>query len=234
MNRILKYVACVGLIASLVACGAVEEDRNEADTPLEETEEHTLEEEPVVDNNQDGEESDKAVDEPKEEEELPTEEAPADAIELADEKEIDVHVEGETEKRLAQFNRAPLGYGIYILQDYTLVSEEPNSDVIFSNFDEEFFTRIKSLGKETDLEEVKQTILEHASGTIHENIDIPLEGAVYAILEEVEIDGLKTGIIHTAKKYEENVLSFTVYLPLKEAAEGIGPSMWAMLDTIEY
>ncbi|WP_100408118.1 hypothetical protein [Bacillus solitudinis] len=227
MKRTLKYILVAGLAITLVACGTVEENDEVNGTPEEEQVEEPANEDPEV-------VEEEPEEEPVEEEEpVQEEQEPSTSIELADEKEIDVVVEGEHEKRLAQFNRAPLGYAIYILQDYTLVSEEPNRDVIFSNYDEEFFTRITSNGANADVEQMKQNILDHAEGTLQEDADVPLDGVEYAIVEEVEMNGTKTTVVHTAKKYEEDVLSFTLFLPSKEAAEGIGPSMWAMLKTIE-
>lgn len=161
-------------------------------------------------------------------------ESPLGSSDAAEIKEIPVTVEGETEMRAAQFHRSAIGYSIYILQDFTLESEEPNRDVILSNFDDTFFTRVINHGSGADAQEIKQMIVEHAEGEIAEGEDVPLTGVEYVVKEETTNDDGVTVIIHTAKEYNGQLIGFTLFLPQKEAVEGISPAMWAMLETIEW
>jgi len=154
-------------------------------------------------------------------------------IDASDIKEIPVKVEGETEMRKAQFNRSGLGYSIYVLEDYQLASEEPKRDIIFSTLDDSFFTRIIVHGTNVDGEQIKKTIMEHADGEIEE-VEVPLSGVEFALHELVESNGEITSITHVAKEYNGQLIEFTLFLPDKELAEGAAPSMWAMLETVDF
>ncbi|MFC0559654.1 hypothetical protein [Halalkalibacter alkalisediminis] len=155
-------------------------------------------------------------------------------IDASEIKEISVEVEGETEMRKAQFNRSGLGYSIYVLEDYQLVSEEPERDVIFSTYDDRFFTRINVHGAGADADQIKNTIMEHANGEIEEDVEIPIADAEFALHELVESNGEITSITYVAKEYNGQLIEFTIFLPNKEPAEGAGPSMWAMLETVDF
>ncbi|TWI59198.1 hypothetical protein [Halalkalibacter nanhaiisediminis] len=207
------------LLLGLTACGTTTQV-NEETVGGEQIEEPAVEPDKEPDSRQ----------EPNQEEDT----AAPGASDASDVKDIPVYVEGETEMRTAQFHRSELGYGVYVLEDYKLESEEPNRDVIISQLDESFFTRVTTHGTEVNADELKQAIIDHANGEITKEIDVPLDGVEYAFLEEVTSNDQKTSVIHVAKEYEGQLVGYTVFLPLKEAVEGIGPSMWAMLDTVEF
>ncbi|GAE36534.1 hypothetical protein [Halalkalibacter akibai] len=154
----------------------------------------------------------------------------SDASEI---KEIPVHVEGETEMRKAQFNRSGLGYSIYVLEDFQLESEEPNRDIIYSKFDQHYFARVIVHGPDADAENIKKNLLEHAEGDIEE-LEVPLSNVEFALHEMVESNGEKTSIKHLAKKYNGQLIEFTLFLPEREPIEGMEPSFWAMLETVDY
>jgi hypothetical protein len=158
---------------------------------------------------------------------------PSNEIELAEQKELEVNVEGQFEKRIATFNRSALGYSIYVIEDYTLHSEEPGRDALTFNHDGDFFTRIMPHGEEVDASELKETIKEHAEGEIEEMQHVPLDDVEYALVERVESKGESTTLIHVAKTFEGELFQMTLFLPAKEAQEGVAPSMWAMLETIK-
>lgn len=198
------------VLLGIVACGteSPSEDEETVGEPVEETE-------PKVEKEQGD----------------PGASGSSDAAEI---KEIPVYVEGETEMRPAQFHRSGLGYAIYVLENFTLESEEPNRDVILSQYDNSFFTRVTVHGTDAKANELKQTIIDHADGEVSEDIDVPLEGVSYALREEITTNGEKTTIIHVAKEYNGELIGYTLFLPLKEAVEGMEPSMWAMLETVSY
>ncbi|GAE24485.1 hypothetical protein JCM9140_418 [Halalkalibacter wakoensis JCM 9140] len=149
-------------------------------------------------------------------------------------KPISVFVEGETEMRDAQFHRGGLGYSIYILQEgYLLDSEEPNRDVILSTFDRQFFTRI-TVHETYDAQSLREDIMNHATGPIQEAEDVPLDDTEYALVEKSQDGSESIMIMHVAKEYNGHLLQFTLFLPQTEAVEGIEPSMWAMLQTVEF
>ncbi|WP_227938124.1 hypothetical protein [Alkalihalobacillus deserti] len=169
-----------------------------------------------------------------EESEVEVNPAPSSGSDPADIKEIPVEVEGETEMRKAQFHRSGLGYSIYVLDDYQLVSEEPQRDVIFSEIDDSFFTRVIVHGTDADPNKIKNSIMEHADGEIEEGLEVPLTGVEFALHEIVESNGEPISITHVAKEFNGQLIEFTIFLPSKEPAEGVGPSMWAMLKTVDY
>ncbi|MET3504134.1 hypothetical protein [Halalkalibacter oceani] len=215
MKRLFVIGCVVVTVAMLAACSANEND--EPDNPA------TADEQSEVP--------------PADEEETETGnelESPIGSSDAAEIKEIPVTVEGETEMREAQFHRSAIGYSIYILQDFMLESEEPNRDVILSNYDDSFFTRVINHGSGADAQEIKQMITEHAEGEIVEGEDVPLADIEYTVKEEITNEDGVTVIVHTAKEYNGQLIGFTLFLPQKEAAEGISPAMWAMLDTIEW
>ncbi|NEU32339.1 hypothetical protein GN156_16440 [bacterium LRH843] len=217
MKRIVIVGCALLLLVGLTACGAEEPvkepdqvDQREPASGQEEPETEEVQEEPVqIDPSNTG-------------------------ADVAERKDIPVFVEGETEMRPAKLHQSELGYSIYVLDDYTFTAEEPNRDVVFSQTDDLFFARIISNGKEANAQELKQLIIDHAEGKITEGISVPLKDVEYSILEEVTSNEEITSVIHTAKKYGKELISFTVFLPHKEAAEGIGPSLWAMIDTLSY
>ncbi|WP_096200670.1 hypothetical protein [Bacillus sp. FJAT-45350] len=217
MEKLKTIILSAILVGALAACGTTTSPEEEIDdTPSEEI-----------------------VDEDNGTGESPTDETngdtPADDEEqllIPEMKELEVIVEGEVEKRIAHLTVSDLDYSLFVLEGYSLEAEEPGRDVLLMDYDNEFFVRIEPLGTDVNVESVEATILEHAEGTIHENTDVPLDGVEYSILEEIRTDNEITSLIHVAKDYNGNLFKFTVFLPLKEAAEGAGPSFWAMLDTI--
>jgi hypothetical protein len=179
------------------------------------------------------EESEQAYGESVEEMEGEVDPAASSGSDASEIKEIPVEVEGELEMRRAQFNRSGLGYSIYVLEDYQLVSEEPQRDVIFSKFDESYFIRIIVHGAEVDSTMIKNNIIDHAEGEIEE-VEVPLSHVEFALHQKVSINAEETSIKHVAKRFNGQLIEFTLFLPVKEPIEGMEPSMWAMLKTVDY
>ncbi len=225
----MKRFAIIGcslfFLLAIAACG------NDTSSEGEELNEEPVEE---VESEMEPETEPERVEEDIEQETEQNEPTNTGAIDAAEIKDIPVYVEGETEMRPAQFHRSGLGYGIYLLEDFMLDSEEPNRDVIVSQFDESFFTRVTNHSTDANADELKQTIIDHAEGESTDAIDVPLDGVEFALIEEVTSNNETTSIIHVAKNYNGELIGFTMFLPQKEAVEGLAPSMWAMLETIEY
>jgi|GEM_PF-4665950 len=155
--------------------------------------------------------------------------------ELPKEKELEVTVEGITEKRKALLTTSDLGYNIYVFPIFTFTAEEPGKDVIFANIDDSYFVRIEKI---IDPIIVKQQY----------------ENAIFELKEIGEIKELKGEIINdqffrnadfylTANnnqltkeiiliKINNNFFKFTLFEPHKEPSEGIIPSFYAMLKSI--
>ncbi|WP_368504258.1 hypothetical protein AB3N04_19735 [Alkalihalophilus sp. As8PL] len=213
-------------ISLIAACGTDQSiEENELENPvMDETVDKEVDEGEI----ELGNEKESTRDEENEGEGVPSNE-----IELAHQKELEVNVEGQTEKKMATFNRSGLGYSIYVIEDYTLHSEEPGRDALTFNHDGDFFTRIIPHGEEVDASELKERIEEHAEGEIEVIQHVPLDDVEYALVERVKSNGESTTLIHVAKRFEGELFQMTLFLPAKEAQEGVAPSMWAMLETIK-
>lgn len=157
-------------------------------------------------------------------------------------KEIEVYVEGQTELRQATLTRSnESGYEFYLLENFAFTSEEPGKDVIYSKYDDSFFVRVEKLDKATDLDKFKtQQITAYKSiGKVTEISPSTLflkgfqDANFYFITESKDAKGLNTSIKYIVKTFDGEKFAFTFFMPLKEAAEGITPSLWAMVNTLE-
>ncbi len=217
MKKFFLIIAGALLLASATACGTASEETNT--------------QQPVDSRNGANEEQ---IDLEEEKEKVVEEETTEEdeIVMIPEMKELDVFVEGETEKRIAHLDVSELGYSLYVLDNFQLEAEEPGRDVLLSTFDGSFFVRIEPIGKGADATTLMSTITEHAEGTLHENVDVMLKDVEYSMLEEVITKDGKVSVMHVGKEYNGTLFKFTVFMPLKEVSEGIGPSFWAMLDTI--
>ncbi len=159
-------------------------------------------------------------------------------------KKIEVKVEGELELRDAELAyNDNKDYSLYVLVNYTFAAEEPNKDIIFSNFDGDFFVRIEKLGEKANIDELNQSFTKAYSSM--GNVIIREPSTVFAdkfkdskLWLHVDIpksDNIKTqtSINYLLKDFNGVIYAFTFHMPLKEAMEGITPSLWAMVSTIE-
>lgn len=160
---------------------------------------------------------------------------PQEAPALPETKEIPVFVEGETEYREASLQRSPQEYYIYVLDNFEFTPEEPGRDVLFSNYDDEFFVRIERLEADTELSNVRENaVLELRDiGDVRqlegEEILDPFFRENIFFLNAFNEEISKNIIV---KEFNGIPFKFTMFLPNREAAEGIIPSFYAMLKTI--
>jgi hypothetical protein len=159
-------------------------------------------------------------------------------------KKIEVKVEGQTEFCDAKLMYSDdKKYSLYVLNNFTFSAEEPNKDIIFSNFDGEFFVRIEELDGNVDISQLKKTFTNSYSG--NSNVTEREPTTVFAdkfkdsklwlhvdILKPDKVN-VQTSINYLVKEYNGKIYSFTFHFPLKEAAEGVTPSLWAMVSTME-
>lgn len=157
-------------------------------------------------------------------------------------KTIEVFVEGSKEMRQAVLTRSnQSGYEFYLLENYGFTAEEPGKDMIYSKYDDSFFVRIEKLDNATDLNKYKTQQMESfkSAGQVTEIEPSTLfhksfQDANFCFITEAEDSkGLKTSILYVVKTFGNEKFAFTFHMPLKEAAEGITPSFWAMLATLE-
>ncbi|MBP3952974.1 hypothetical protein [Bacillus suaedae] len=234
MNRLFMIsISSLTAMLFITACGA----STTSDSPEEEIIDHSEEEETDGDKQNDKttdqDVSEDLVDNETEKEKAGSETSGEKDSQPSKKKDIPVKVEGEVEMRPAQFHRSGLGYSIYVLDDYTLASEEPNRDVILANYDQSFFTRVIVHGEGADPLQLKENHISNKTAEIQE-VEVPLEDVEFSLFEEVESEDGKTAIYYVAKKYNDTLIEFTLFLPVEEAIEGIEPSMWSMISTIGF
>lgn len=159
-------------------------------------------------------------------------------------KKIEVLVEGNKEMRDAVLAESEeLGFQIYVLKNFSLESEEPGKDIILSEFDGEFFARIEKLDGKTNLNEYKNQLKSALAqtGKVTEIDPATLShekfrDSKFCLLMESgyeDDNSKKTSVNYLVKDFGGQLFMITFHMPLKEAAEGISPSLWAMISTLE-
>ena len=151
-------------------------------------------------------------------------------------KQIPVNVEGMTEYREATLKRSDQGYSIYVLDDFTFTSEEPGADQLFFDYDPRYFVRIGLLPEGADINTLRENALEELRlvGTPY-----PLEGEdIYDPLFRRAAFYLRASNPTFSKdiiviEIAGELFRFNLNIPSGEAAEGVVPSFFAMLKTID-
>ncbi|RXT15357.1 hypothetical protein [Ammoniphilus sp. CFH 90114] len=158
----------------------------------------------------------------------------------ASEVEIEVILEGMSEKEKAYFTEGTMNYYMYGLDKFTLVSEEPGKDILLTDYDSDFFVRIEKLDREANIPAFKEQLRQSLSSTwtIHdldpkELFDPYFHDAQLYLLVETPAPQ-QTNLLYVVKDIDKQRFLFTFHLPNKETAEGIIPRFWAMLKTINH
>lgn len=152
---------------------------------------------------------------------------------------IKVNIEGFEEERKAYLSQDPIdNYELAVLDGYTLIGYETYDSIEFEN-DKEFHADIQKLVSDKTIEEVKQQIED-----IHYNDDVNIneldpkelfdsyfhDSELYLLVEVNQ--EVKKDIIYVVKEIKGEKFAFALHIPSKEAAEGVIPSFWAMLKTL--
>lgn len=159
-------------------------------------------------------------------------------------KKIEVKVEGDVELRDAELIYSDdKKYSLYVLNNYTFSPEEPNKDVILSNFDGDFFVRIEKLDSTANIEKLKEdfsnayktmgNVISREPATVFADKFKDSKLWLHVDIPQSETIMTQTTINYLVKDFEGELYSFTFHMPLKEASEGITPSLWAMVSTME-
>ena len=161
---------------------------------------------------------------------------PAGAEELPETKELEVVVEGMTEKVPAVLTRSELGYAIYVLEGFEFTPEEPNKDMVFHQTFPDYFMRIEVLSDQTDAEELRshseetlRAIGSKVTNRKHDFVDPTLRTNAEFILQTVGEDSTVEMI---GLQWEDQWFRFTLFLPHGEAAEGVSPRFYPMIHSI--
>ncbi|WP_193536404.1 hypothetical protein [Cytobacillus luteolus] len=229
MKAYYKVLATTVLLSSLlVACGSTESGTTNGSAPAN-TE--------VDSNKPEDKTNDKSSKETKENKDTKTE--GSSSQKLAANIDIEVFVEGGNELRPATLSMSENGYAVYVLEDFTFEAEEPNKDIIHSNFDPEYFVRIEKLDAEANTEEMKKNIMSAYEGNKQIGIhDVPptdlfieeFHNADFHIL--IQDLQTKLDVIYIVSDMHGEKFQFTFFMPHKEAAEGVAPSLWAIARTV--
>jgi LysM repeat protein len=151
-------------------------------------------------------------------------------------KRIVVNVEGMTEYREAALERSDQGYSIYVLDNFTFTSEEPGADQLFFNYDPRYFVRIGLLPDDADLSSLRKNALE----------ELKLVGTPYELKGEDIFDPFFRNAAFflraSSPTFSKDIIvmeiagelfRFNINIPSGEASEGVVPSFFAMLKTID-
>lgn len=150
-------------------------------------------------------------------------------------KNIPVTVEGTTEYRQARLQRSEQGYYIYVLNNFEFTGEEPRSDLLYFAFDDRFDVRIERISPDANIEQLRENALTELRliGTPHEmkgeEIFDPFFRNARFFLHASSTTVSKNIIV---MEIDGSLFRFTMNLPHTEAAEGVVPSLYAMLKTI--
>ncbi|RSK27894.1 hypothetical protein EJF36_13960 [Bacillus sp. HMF5848] len=154
-------------------------------------------------------------------------------------KRLEVFVEGITDLREATlYESTQLNYSMYVLDQFSLESEEPGKDILISEYDGDFFVRIETLGNNPNIDAIK-TNIKQSDGTVLEldptsNLDPYFHKAkLHMLVNTKDANNIHMSAVHVVQNIDDVTFRFTLFIPGKEAAEGIEPSFWAMLKTIQ-
>lgn len=155
---------------------------------------------------------------------------------LPPERNLDVTVEGVTEVRTATLFRSPQGYAIYVLPQIVMTQEEPCCDLAYARVDDGFFMRIERLADDADLATLR-TNMDLALSSVGAAADLPKANIHAEAFRDAELarhaDNGDARVIMLVGRAGEGRYRVTLHLPRREAAEGIVPTLWATLDSLE-
>lgn len=175
----------------------------------------------------------------------PTEPAPAGAGDMPSPpaagplppiRVLEVSVEGHTEERPARLFESPQGYAIYVLPQITMTQEEPCCDLAFAQVDGEYFMRIERIPPDADIATLREDALLALSG-VGTGRAAPPGRAYAANFREPELhlvaEGREVAMEILVGRVGDGRYRVTLHLPYREPSEGIVPTLWAMLGSLQ-
>jgi hypothetical protein len=168
------------------------------------------------------------------------EDAPGTPLEsLPRSRELEVTVEGQTELRPATLFTSPQGYAIYVLPQLVMTQEEPCCDLAYAKVDDGFFMRIERIDAAADIAtlrgdmELGLSSVGAATVVAPGEIATPGFGAGSGTAELfMRARGEGVSLLMLVARIDGGRYRVTMHLPHREAAEGIEPSLWAMLGSL--
>lgn len=157
---------------------------------------------------------------------------------MADTIKIKLRLEGMEEERDAYLNTSKNGFHIYLLKGYTMEEADDGRTYISMDYDKEFYTEITPIKVGEDLTKWVETAKSNLSqfGEVlerdpNEHFDPYFRDAKTFLLASRAGKG---SVMIMLKEVDGHMVQYEIHLPLKEAAEGAGPALWAMLKTVKF
>jgi hypothetical protein len=166
----------------------------------------------------------------------PAEEPPAGGeSKLAEKTELEVTIEGMTEKVPATIAVSDQGYAIYVMDGFEFTPEEPGLDQVFFSEAPEYFFQIRQLGADANLDDVKANALAGLKAT-GDPVEMKGEEIHPTLRDEAKffLHASTSELSRNVALLEKDGARFlvTMNLPNGEAAEGVTPRFFPMIDSI--
>lgn len=148
---------------------------------------------------------------------------------------LDVHVEGQVEAREAHRFDSPQGYAIYVLPQLEMTAEEPCCDLAWARVDDGFTMRIERVDEAVPVEDLRGDMALALSAVGQAEALAPGTPGIRVPGEtELLMRARGQGVTSTmfVARIDGARYRVTLHMPHREAAEGIGPSFWAMLGSL--
>lgn len=161
---------------------------------------------------------------------------PPPARPLPPTRPLTVTVEGQVESRIGRLFQSPLGYAIYVLPQVEMTQEEPCCDLAFARVDDGYFMRIERITPEADTAMLRENARLSLSG-VGEARDLPSGHAALSNFDATDLH-MVAGNDEVAMEVlvgsvGDGRYRITLHLPLREASEGIVPTLRAMLGSLQ-
>ncbi|HZG88429.1 hypothetical protein [Paenibacillus sp.] len=241
LKRRLGYAMLLAaLAASLTACMGTGGGADEQEQPPAASEEAGGAERPAGDDagQPTAEETEQPSEEAEQPKEAPAEQPagePANAADLPQTAELEISVEGEAANVPASLTTSEQGYAFYLMDGFEFAMEEPGKDLIFHADFPEYYARVEMLPADVDVESIKTSSTERlkAVGDVVEMTGDEVHSSVRgreAFFLHASTSELSQNIV--LLKGNGTYFLVTLNFPNGEAAEGVTPRFYPMLNSL--
>jgi hypothetical protein len=169
-------------------------------------------------------------------EDAPQADAGADLANLPDKKDLEITLEGMTEKVPAKLMKSDQGYAFYLMDGFEYTPEEPGVDMVFHKNFPDYYMRIEKLPSDFNIDDLKANAEEVLKlvGDV-----VPMEGEQIgdAFIREnakffyhASSSELSRNII--VLELNGSLMRLTLNFPNSEASEGVSPRFFPMIDSL--
>jgi len=160
---------------------------------------------------------------------------PANAADLPQTAELEVSIEGEPAKVPATLTTSGQGYAFYLMDGFEFAMEETGKDMIFHSDFLEYFARVEMVPADADVEALKasSTVRLQAIGDVVEMTGDEVHSSVRD-RESFFLHASTSDLSQNVVLLKGDGASFLVTLnfPNSEAAEGVSPRFYPMLNSL--